>query len=147
MLFHPHHKVRLWAILLAAGLSSIGLVSACKKSDRPPSLPATGMYRRNVRKIDIVELVVKDSKRATHAREIYGTIAGLLEKHALDRARTANELNVLLEHKDIPEEELRAKLAEFHERTGRSYRLYVELQLQLRDTLTREEFIALQEVE
>lgn len=129
-------------------LASMGLVWAvafgggCGKKDLPPSLPRTQIYQRFAPRVDLVELVISDRKRAEKVRALYIEIEEIFREEAIRAAKGLQELGSE-KGKATSEEELREGFARFREYEKEAYAKYIDVQMKIRDATTPEEFARL----
>ncbi len=125
-------------LALAVLLSASGL-SSCKK-ERPPNHPVSGMQARGASKIEVVELIVKDPKRAKLVKATYVAINELGKETALKRATHLKRIAELTDTYEISKDEVRAEFAKLRLVGGDAYQQYIALQLDIRKNTTAEEF-------
>lgn len=141
-MFFPHRPARLNFLVPSLFL----VLAACSKEQRPSNHPIASIYDRNVTKIELVALVVNEPSRAKKVRHIYEDIAQLLEELRLIRAKISERLTQNLDANTLDETQVRADVLELRKRSKQSYHRYVQLQLELRKHLTKEEFARLDKV-
>lgn len=122
------------------------LLAACSKEQRPPNHPIASIYDRNVTKIELVALIIREPSRAKKVQHIYEDIALLVEELHLIRANISERLTQKLNAKTLDEAQVRADVLKLRARSKQSYHRYVQLQLELRKYLTKQEFAQLDKV-
>jgi hypothetical protein len=125
--------------LLAVTLGGVAL-TACSP-DLPPALPSTAAYARFASRIELVDLVITDRSRAEKVRQLYADI----ETAMLECKRTnAGELAKLGARGGPHDDRLtRATIAKVRDAELAAFRRYVGLQLELRKSMSAEEFAEL----
>ncbi len=128
--------IALAALLFASGFSS------CKK-ERPPNHPVSDMQARGASKIEVVEIVIKDAKRAELVKASYVAINDLAEETTLKRATHIKRIAELTDTYEISKDEVRAEVAKLRLVGSEAYQQYIALQLDIRKNTTAEEFAKL----
>jgi hypothetical protein len=112
--------------------------AACAKKDIPPSLPRTQIYQRFAPRVELVELVIKDEKRAETVKDLYIQIEDTFYEQGLQAAKN---LKALAGHKEqLTDNELRATFDTFRAGERAAYDRYIALQMKIRKAVNREEF-------
>jgi hypothetical protein len=121
-------------VLLLPGLG------ACSP-DLPPALPSTATYARFASRVELVDLVIADPARARQIRDLYLEI----EASMLAVKRTnASQIARLGAHERPPNEgETRALVKQVRDAEVAAFQRYIALQMELRRSLSAEEFAKL----
>jgi hypothetical protein len=122
---------------MAGGLVAV----ACGPKDLPPSLPRTQIYQRFAPRVELVELVIKEPKRAETVKELYIEIEDTFYDQGV---KAAKEFQALSGHKEqISDQELRSTFDRFRAGERAAYEHYIAVQMKLRQTVSRDEFARL----
>jgi len=114
---------------------------ACAKKDIPPSLPRTQIYQRFAPRVELVELVIKDEKRAETVKDLYIQIEDTFHEQGV---QAAENLKALAGHKaQLTDNELRATFDTFRAGERAAYNRYIAVQMKIRKAVNREEFARL----
>jgi hypothetical protein len=117
-----------------------GLVLVACSKHRPARLPVADIYARNTSRLEVSAIVVADERRAERAREIYLAIAELGERLQKDRQRTAERIVQLTAQPTLDVAQVETVVGQIKQEQRAAFARYVELQMDLRKTLTAEEF-------
>jgi hypothetical protein len=119
---------------------------SCSSPVRPPSRPATRIYDRSMAQLGVLELVVPDRARAERAKlllhEVEREFVGA-EAVRRGAAEAALGLSAIGEPTD---EEIGQAFRLMDAAASRAFARYVEVQLELRKVLTKQEFEKLSKV-
>ena len=130
-------RSRTWAL---AGLLCLSAEAGCGP-DLPPSLPSTDAHLRSAARVELVDLVISDRARAQKVRELYMEIEELM---VADKKTTAAEIIKLgVENPTRTDAETRAVVAKVRDADRAAFRRYVKLQMELRRSMTADEFAKL----
>jgi len=126
-----------WTVLgLACFLGDAGC-----GADLPPSLPSTDAHLRSAARIELVDLVISDRSRAEKVRDLYMEIEELM---VAVKVTTAGEIIKLgVENPTRTDADTRAVVAKVRDADRAAFRRYVKLQMELRRTMTADEFAKL----
>jgi len=125
--------------MLAFGVCALGLL-ACGGEKAPAQLPSTAARDRVATRVELVDLVISDPKRAAKVRSLYIAMDSLL----LDTKRAqAQKLASLGGSRPSSDEETRAGLVAVRKAEASSLERYIALQLELRRFTTATEFARL----
>jgi hypothetical protein len=110
-------------------------------TDLPPSLPSTDAHVRNASRVELVDLVISDRARAEKVRRLYMEIEQLM----VDVKRTTAGEIVRLgsDNPTRSDAETRAVVAKVRDAESAAFRRYVGLQMELRRSMSRDEFAKL----
>jgi hypothetical protein len=126
--------------VLAGGVCT----AACAKKDIPPSLPRTQIYQRFAPRVELVELTIKDQKRANTVKNLYIEIEDTFYEQGLSAAKN---LKALSGHKEqLTDNEVRDAFDRFRAGERAAYEHYIALQMKIRKTVNRDEFARLNEL-
>ncbi len=110
-------------------------------ADLPPSLPSTDAHLRSASRIELVDLVIADRDRAKKVRALYAQIEQLMFDVKL---RTASEVTKLgSDNPTRSDAETRAVVDAVKNAEVAAFRRYTKLQMELRRSMTAEEFAKL----
>jgi hypothetical protein len=109
--------------------------------DLPPSLPSTDAHLRAASRIELVDLVIADRLRAQKVRRLYEAIeASMVEV----KRTTATEIaRLAIEKPTRTDAQTRAAVAKVRDADLAAFRRYAKLQLELRRSMSAEEFARL----
>lgn len=128
--------------LIALALAAFALL-ACGGDKPPPQLPTTAARDRVATRIELVDLVISDPKRAAKVRSLYIAMDSLL----LETKRAqAKQLVLLGAERPSTDEETRAGLAAVGKAEADALERYMGLQLELRRFTTADEFARLDKI-
>ena len=126
-----------WTLVILLGLFGNPGCGA----DLPPSLPSTDAHLRSAARIELVDLVISDRARAEKVRALYVEIEELM---VADKVTTAGEILKLgVENPTRNDAETRAAVAKVRDADVATFRRYVKLQMELRRSMTADEFAKL----
>jgi hypothetical protein len=109
--------------------------------DLPPSLPSTAAHARAASRIDLVDLVIADEARARKVQRLYTEIEELM---LTVKRTTAGEIVKLgVENPPRTEAETRAAVEKVKQADIEAFKRYVKLQMELRRSLSADEFAKL----
>lgn len=127
-------------LALAALILAVVSLLACGGDKPPARLPSTAARDRMATRVELVDLVVSDRKRAEKVRSLYIAMDSLL----LDAKRAqARQLALLGGERASTERETRAALAAVSKAETSALERYAALQLELRRHVTADEFTRL----
>lgn len=127
------------ALMVASALVLFG--SACSK-ELPPSLPRTQIYQRFAPRVELVELAISDEAQAERIRSLYIDIEKIFYEQALEAVKNFQGLG-LQQGQAVSEEQLREAFGKFRQAEKKAYERYIDVQMQLRKTMTAEQFASL----
>lgn len=129
---------------LAAALLGV-VASGCGGEEKPPSLTRTTVYNRFAPRVELVDLAISDSAKATKVRALYIEMETLFDALA---ANAAKELQPLAKpgHGPLTNEQMRGLFAQIRDDEAKAWKRYVAIQMELRSTLSRSEFARLDKV-
>ena len=122
-----------------AALACFLFAFAC--AELPPSLPSTDAHLRSAARVELVDLVISDRERAKKVRALYAQIERLMFEVKLT---TSGEIAKLgSDNPTRSDEETRAVVAKVKNADIAAFRRYVKLQMELRRSMTADEFAKL----
>lgn len=130
---------RAFSSLLVATAGFLGQAGC--GSDRPPSLPSTDAHLRNASRIELVDLVISDRARAAKVQRLYAEIEDLMVD--VKRTTASQLVRLGIENPTRTDAETRAVVAKVRDTDEAAFRRYVGLQLELRRSMTADEFAKL----
>ena len=134
---HPtSHRALAFA---AAAFAFVFGVPGC--ADLPPSLPSTDAHLRSAARVELVDLVISDRPRAEKVRNLYAEIERLMVDVKITTAGEIIKLGA--ENPTRSDEETRAVVAKVRDAEVAAFRRYTKLQMELRRSMTAEEFAKL----
>lgn len=130
---------RVLAVVLVVVLASGLGVLAC--ADLPPSLPSTDAHLRSASRVELVDLVIADRVRAQKVRALYAQIETLMFDVKLTTSREITKLGA--DNPTQSDAETRAVVAKVRQAEIAAFQRYVKLQMELRRSMTADEFAKL----
>lgn len=124
-------------VRLLGALVFLGLSWGC--SEVPPNLPSTQAYQRNAPRIELVELIVDDRERAEKVRSLYVQVEDLMLATQKSHVRRVARLATTA-HQPFRPSEARKMFAAYSKIEREALETYIVLQMQLRASVTPEEF-------
>jgi hypothetical protein len=109
--------------------------------DLPPSLPSTDAHLRSAARVELVDLVISDRARAAKVRDLYVEIEELMV--AVKRTTAGEIVKLGVENPTRSDADTRAAVAKVRDADRAAFRRYVKLQMELRRTMTADEFAKL----
>jgi hypothetical protein len=134
--FSTSHRVLVGAAV-ALGIVLGGF--AC--SNLPPSLPSTDAHLRSASRIELVDLVIGDAVRAKKVRALYAQIEALMFDVKLTTSGEIMKLGA--DNPTRSDAETRAVVAKVRQAEIAAFQRYVKLQMELRRSMTADEFAKL----
>ena len=114
--------------------------ASCGPPVRPPSRPATRLYDRSMAQLGVVELVVADAARAERAKRLLERIERAFLTAEAIRVEASSRAFGLSSAGEPSDDEIRAAFEVMSEAGRTAFSEYVQVQLELRQVLTKEEF-------
>lgn len=126
----------------------LAVLVACGGQSGPPRHPVGEMSARATAKIELIDLVVSDPRRAERVREVYVRIAALGDEFDQARARSILQVRSIAEERSTPEAQaepvdvaaLERMLAPPLVQSRAMFDRYTALMQQARSLLTADEF-------
>jgi hypothetical protein len=107
----------------------------------PPSLPSTAAHARAASRIELVDLVIADEERAQKVQRLYTEIEELM---LVVKRTTAGEIvKLAAENPTQSDAETRAVVAKVRRADIDAFQRYVKLQMELRRSMSADEFAKL----
>jgi hypothetical protein len=132
---HPHRSLA----RAAAAFAFVFGAPAC--ADLPPSLPSTDAHLRFGSRVELVDLVISDRVRAAKVRDLYAQIEELMV--TVKRTTAGEVIKLGSENPVRSDEETRAIVAKVRSTEIAAFQRYIKLQMELRRSMTAEEFAKL----
>jgi hypothetical protein len=129
----------MFASVAFVALSLLG----CGGEKPPAQLPSTSARDRAAKRVELVDLVISDRKRAAKVRSLYIAMDSLLLETKRAQAR---QLAVLGAERPSTDDETRARFAAVRKAEASGLQSYAGLQLELRRFTTADEFARLAEI-
>jgi hypothetical protein len=123
-------------LALACFFSDVGCGSKL-----PPSLPSTDAHLRSAARVELVDLVISDPRRARKVRDLYVQIEELMLE--VKKTAAAEIVGLGAETPTRSDAETRAVVAKVRDADRAAFRRYVKLQMELRRSTTADEFAKL----
>lgn len=133
------HRSSHRAFAFAAAFAFVFGAPGC--ADLPPSLPSTDAHLRFGSRVELVDLVISDRDRAKRVRDLYAEIEQLMVD--VKRTTAGEILKLGVENPTRSDEETRAVVAKVRTADIAAFRRYTKLQMELRRSMTAEEFAKL----
>jgi hypothetical protein len=112
--------------------------------DLPPSLPSTDAHLRSASRIELVDLVISDPARAEKVRRLYAEIEDLMV--GVKKATATEIVKLGVENAGRTDEDTRAAVGKVRDADIAAFRRYVALQMELRRSMSAEEFAQLDKI-
>jgi hypothetical protein len=109
--------------------------------DLPPSLPSTEAHARAASRVELVDLVIADKERAQKVQRLYTEIEELMLAVKVTTARELVKLGA--ENPTRSDAETRAVVAKVRRADIEAFQRYVKLQMELRRSMSADEFAKL----